>query len=210
MNAQQIVQFRMYKRLETILEQNAPTLSDYTIFNEVYLRFKTELARVETLAPQQENTTVGITQEKNSLKTQLQQELYRLGLSLTAYADYKNDKVLYHQVYYRKTDFHKPSEVELCQIGQFLVDKATEHQEHLTPFLVTPEGLQALKDRLTTFKNLINSPQLQLNEQSSITDALKKSFALVKDAVLDLDRWMKLLAQNHPELAKSYLEARQL
>ena len=71
MNAQQIVQFRMYKRLKTILEQNAPRLSDYTIFNEVYLRFKTELARVETLAPQQENTSVGITQEKNSLKTQL-------------------------------------------------------------------------------------------------------------------------------------------
>jgi hypothetical protein len=208
MNARQIKMLRITKQVQTVLQAHESITNGYPIFANHTARLNTLIQDIDTIAPQQERNSIGATEDKNTLKDALEHTLYKLSLSLSTYADDLNDKFLYRQVKYSKTNFQLAKDLELIPMAEFLIEKAEAHLEQLGNYLIDANKLNGIKEQLNTFKGIVLNPEQQRNEQALVTENVKLKFAELKETLQDLDRWVKLIADDHLDFARTYQQAR--
>jgi hypothetical protein len=189
---------------------NAATLVTVPAIATVRTALETLLNDINQHVQKQEDPTEGITQDKDTLRDQLEDQIRRVADPTFAYAMSNNDHTLGAEVSVTVSELDRMAEERLDDVAARVHAAATANLNDLkTDWAVNQPDLDALAQLRTSFNAAKNAPREKIATKAGFTATLpskiKQMMSLLR---LQGDKVMTPFRSTNPELYAGYLAAR--
>lgn len=200
---------QMFRTVKATLEKNKTLWEKVPAFDESFGTFAELLGIIDTTTGKQLAPTTGTTESRDTLRTQLEDELMDVADALGALAHKTKDPVLGSKVELTLSSVGRLDSLRVLDLAQRVLKLAEENATELTRFLHDPKDVEQLKAVTERFEVVQTKPREAIAERALQTRALPE---LVRAVTLllrnDLDRQMNLFRRRQPEFFGAYRSAR--
>ncbi len=123
-------------------------------------------------AQKQEDKTEGITQDKNSLRDSLEDQIRTVGDAIYAYASSIANYTLAAEVETKPSELDTMSEQRLDDVAQRIIDAGSANLAELGPYNITQAKLDALDQARADFQGAKGKPRTKISEKAGYTGTL--------------------------------------
>ncbi len=199
----------MYKAVRTVLENHEAIWNNVPAFSQSHSAFIQKLNAIEQKSFEQSLATIGISAAKDEKRRIVGEKTFAISSGMVAFAVMTNDATLLKQMDIGRKAIFQASKVNLLQMIDRVIAKASEFGNELTDFGVDQQSvaeLQTLRDELET---QLNAPRNAVIDRKGFTQQIS---ALRRDLDrilrLQLDKLMFVLREEHPDFFAAYTNAR--
>lgn len=165
---------------------------------------------IRAQALKQSTSTVGVTQDKRTLREAMCSAAAVVGGAVAAYADKQNNHELFTAVDFSVADLLHQPEAECLTNCTAILNAGTENIAALTATKhLAQTDLDDLKAKIAAFNDALERPRQTRAETKSATDQLPEAIAAA-DRIVErqLDRLMERFRVSNPDFYSAYQVAR--
>ncbi len=189
--------------------EHAEAVAKIPAFQREYDDFKSTSAQIRAEAKKQKTAmSTGITEDKDTLRSNMADMAARVCASIQSYADATGDRELFASVDYTRTSFTGGREIDAANLAEGVLAIGTEKLEVLGDYGVDQAQLDELDDTIEGFSNAIGKPRAKISERKTVTDSLPDLFAKADKHLEQMDRLTKQLEVSFAEFVQGYRNAR--
>ena len=174
------------------------------------LRLKPESGRIGSISnavQKQEDKTEGITQDKNSLRDSLEDQIRAVGDAIYAYASSAANYTLAAEVETKPSELDTMSEQRLDDVAQRIIDPGSANLAQLGPYNITQAKLDALDQARADFQRAKGKPRTKISEKAGYTGTLPQMIRDAKTLLRTrLDKLMTAFRLSDPAFFAGYLK----
>ena len=196
--------------MRDFLNKNAAITSSLPTFGVLFPQFNDNLSQIQVLRELQEINKSGISDHKNSLRSDLVARALDISRKTEVYAKMNNNPILAKEVHYTETELNKSSDSGLKDKALVIWDKANANVMVLAEYGVNPEMLTALKIGIDLFNASIPTTRTGKAETKEATTQLAGLFK-ENDAILaKFDLLVEVVRLTQPEFYSGYKGIRKI
>jgi hypothetical protein len=211
MNAFQTSTYAMFLRILKVLDNNRPLWATNTKFTANYTTLSENITAIAGEQRKQESDKTGITQNKDTLRENLMEQVFAIASGLRSYAADISDKELEQRVKTSENNLARIAETRLTNISESIHTLGTEHLDTLSEYGITAPMLAALRTTIDEFKNVQPDTRLAINTGALATVQMQKLFTSTSNLLRrQLDTKMVLYKKNNRAFHDAYFQARNI
>jgi hypothetical protein len=210
MNAKQKNKLAMEVAIRDFLNQNATITSSLPNFSALFSSFSENMDQIRQISEQQDTDRTGITKSKEQIKSDLIDSTLDLSDKLTAYAKMTENTVMEGEVWSSKSLLRKSQGSLLANRALFLYDKAAGLKGELTAYGITSEGLEAYKNAIARYSEILPKTRLGITERKQATSLLRQLFEANDRLLEKLDALVKIVRTGQPAFYKAWIDNRRV
>ncbi|WP_423147073.1 hypothetical protein [Rubrolithibacter danxiaensis] len=185
MNQRQLNSLSMYKAVAASFYQFSSAWNTIEPIVQIFNNFQNNIRNIEASGlSQQQNSTIGYTEQRELQQTKLIELTFSLALKLTSYAKVTKNPVLEKRVNFSRSAFVRMKEEMLVYTCQDILGLGYQHQEQVVAYQVTQQILEELQSAINAYKPLTAQRDKVGDMRSVITKTLNTLF---KEARNNLD-----------------------
>jgi hypothetical protein len=177
MRAEEKVKQAMLSDLIELSQNNPDKSKKIPAYNRLIQKIATELSPVDALENQAQQSTKGVTLDKNNNIDALKIEVGRLSSLTIGYAIEAEDVVLTADLTALKTKFHKATHKQFAAVCTEIVAEVRKLPEQWADFGITEAGVAAVETRIALLG--VQAPKIKAIKTAS-KKAVKKRTAIFK------------------------------
>ena len=199
----------MFQTTVQFLDAHNAVWSGTPAFADAVTRAKAGIAEIDAAADEQETPTTGITQDKGSVRDDLEEKLLELADQLSALATKTGDATMGAQVEMSKSSLDKMDDRTLEQTAERVGALATANIAALAAYGVVAADVTALDTARTTFAGMKTAPRDATSERKSKTMSLPTKIASVRSIFRnEIDKMATKKKKSDPDFYNGYFAAR--
>src|SRR5262245_36489902 len=160
MQVKQTNRIRMFKAVESVLDQNSSVWNGMVPFATAVTEFKQKVAAAETVAQKQETPITGATDERLAARNALEDVLFLTAEALGVLAHRTGDTDLMALTEVTPSTLHNLNDVALTNRATAIQAATASRVTELATMQVTPENLSELAEALADFDLDRSSPRV--------------------------------------------------
>ena len=210
MTTRQESKLSMYLAVKDFLTTNtaiATPLPNYTGF---FTSFQNGIAQIQTYSEQQMFDKTGLSKNKEILRNTLVMLACDTSRKMQAYAKYANNQLLLTETKFTESDLKKVADNELRDRAQGIYDRAQTNLTALSTYSVTAATQTSLQSAITSFVTAIPKPRLGITDKKLSTAQLANYFAVVDDALDNIDMIIDIVKLTQQNFYNGYKAARKI
>ena len=211
MNVIQIAKFKSYETVQQTCEKHAVKvkLLENKEFTSKFNLWQGHVQTISTLSTEQAQSSKGITEDKQTRRTQMADTTLAVAKLIRVWAHDQNNAELAERMTVSRSKLLRGREKNAIDACQNIFDAAnTPAMLKLGLTGVTAETVGAIQTAIDAFKSVTPKPRLKIAGRKTITQRLTEEFAA---ADLALKEGLDLLVDQfaaHPEFIADYRHAR--
>lgn len=172
MQKSQIDQYDMLLSVENHLNLNASLYAANAPLIATKDLISSKISEMASQIALQLVNPTGLTEQKNAVRTNLENQAFVLGAACCSYASANDNKDLYNRCRYTKSDLVHFRDAEIVGICTNLHTDALANATALIPFGVTGTGLTDFQISITAFSNIMKLPTEAISKRVAATERI--------------------------------------
>jgi len=201
----------MYQVVGQTLDANATVWSGVVAIVTARTAFGTEVTTIQSLAQSQQQSSAGVTADKQQLRGAMADAAMPVVGALKALAAVTGNDDLAAQVAFSRSNFIYGRDNQAATNGDIVHTQGTANATALANYGITAAMLTTLRDAIDAFRDAISRPREVISATAAFTAQLDAAFARAS-AVLtgQLDNLIELFRVSNPTFYQQYQNAREL
>ncbi len=192
-------------------ERQIDVVNEFLPFKQAFQEFRECLTEIGVLFRIQDTPTIGITQNKIYLKTEMAKAAIEIANGICFYAEDTKNYQLLEKADFSTSDIIQARDFISAQRCFILQALAEEHLTPLASYGIHTSHLEDFTARITAFESVIIGPREFQAQKKAATRALdvliKKADHIMKNR---MDRMVTRLRSRHPQFYQDYFNARKI
>jgi hypothetical protein len=210
MNDRQEAKLNMFQIVLEVCRKNEPVYSGIPAFGNGVKQLDDSIFAIKQTAGQQSGKIVyGVSTEKSAAVDILAQEGVKVANAIYVYALTTGNKLLIPKVSVNKSMFYAGHYNDVLILAKNIATEAHIYAAALPDYGIDDAAINALDNAIGAFEQVINKPQVAIDERKLYTGNLKQLFAETDSILYDhLDKLITLFKISEPDFFALYKTAR--
>ena len=199
----------MFDTTIAYLDAHNATWTGKAAFVDAVTRAKAAIAAVDDAVDKQQTPTSGVTGDKASARTELEEKTLEIADQLSALAAKNGDQTMGAQVELTKSALDKAQDNDLEQIAERIGHLATTNMAALADYEVTAADVTALNALRLAFSDIKRGPRAATVERSTQTTSLPQLINAARSIFRnEIDKLMTKFKSSNAGFYNGYFAAR--
>ena len=163
---------------------------------------------LEQYGKTQSNTSVGVTEDKNTLRKLAEKLAFVVAANLRAWARANNNKELMENMTYSKTDLLKMDDAQLLKVVANINDLAIQHHKEIISFGTTEEKLKEFGSTVNQLRLNVGKPRTAINVKTVATTRIAEIIREGQELLDEMDDLIYNFEDEYPDFLTQYKKAR--
>jgi len=209
MNRNQFNRTGMFSTVKSYMESNQSIWSGVKAINESVSALAAGIALIDEKARKQQTTTLGTTEEKATVRLELEEKVLEIADQLSALAVVNKDSKLGAQVELSLSKLDRLPDDTLGEIAKTISGLATENSKQLSDYGIAAADIKTLVNFTAKFQAVKSSPRMAVAARVSETATLPEMIGSVTSLLRSqLDKQLTKFRKSNPEFYAGYHAAR--
>lgn len=164
---------RLIEKIINFYYDNQTKIDAYTGIRDIFLEIIANKVKIDLVAEEQSDTSVGISDDKSEERNTLVDLLYVIIAAARVYAKKAKNNTLFEKVNYSYSDIKRLSDTELATKGNHIYKLLLPLLNNLSPYGIVQEDFDNTLIAITAFKAIKNAPIEFIEKRKSKTLRLK-------------------------------------
>lgn len=202
---------KMYKSIAKLWQDNESTWKNIPAYTEVYNELTSLLDSIDTAALAANNTPVGLTEEKNSLRHALTVKLFEISSALYALAVRTKNNDLKSRVDFPESELEGARQADLVNVARETGNISIKYLQGLAAYGIEGNDIDQLTKLTGEFEKSAPLTRVNISERKAANDKLAECFSELSVLVNEqIDRMMEKFRKSSPDFYNAYFNARDL
>ena len=198
----------MLLKVDDFFDDHSADTATHSKIAPKHLELKEVIKELEETAGEAGLNHTGVTEDKASLRTELEKLVFTARTAVAGLARDTTDRKLLRKVSFTLNDLRKMSDGNLFFKGSMVRSKASAHMAALADYAYAPAQLTALTDTLAAFLDIASDPLDAIDERAVANERVVALLAQADGLLESLDGYMDTFRFSLPLLHLEYDMAR--
>ncbi|MEY3238171.1 MAG: hypothetical protein RI883_2272 [Bacteroidota bacterium] len=199
----------MYKRVKDILTTNDTIWEGIPAFVSAFETMSPKIRLMEEKEAMQQAITVGVSAEKDHIKKERIDRIFRISSALVAFSTSTENEKLRKEMKITHNSLNALARIDLISRIDRIIERAQTHSADLVDFGITLQDVEDIVNHRDELDEQLSNPRKAIDDRKKMNAAIIKLSKEI-DMLLSgsIDQLVNVLKAVHPEFFTAYFDAR--